>query len=146
MSWWMWMLVGLALLGAEMLVPGGFFMLFFGFGALIVGIAVFLNLGGPDWMQWLLFSIASICMIVFLRKKAMQVLHPVSGERDVDSLVGAAAISLEIIAPGQVGKVELRGSNWSAHNISSVAIQKGHRCKVERVDGLVLFVSSERAN
>ncbi len=146
MTWWTWMLLGIALLGAEMIVPGGFFMLFFGFGAIIVGIAVLIGLGGPDWMQWLLFSAASIAMIVLLRKKALELLHPANGAKDVDSLVGATAISLDVIAPGQVGKVELRGSSWNGHNLSSAAIQKGHRCRVERVEGLTLFIVNEKNN
>jgi membrane protein implicated in regulation of membrane protease activity len=32
MSWWLWVLAGLALLGAELLAPGGFFVFFFGSG------------------------------------------------------------------------------------------------------------------
>ncbi len=37
MIWWYWMLLGLVLLGAEMVTPGGFYILFFGLAALIVG-------------------------------------------------------------------------------------------------------------
>ena len=39
MIWWYWMLVGLVLLGAEMVTPGGFYILFFGLAALVVGTA-----------------------------------------------------------------------------------------------------------
>ena len=37
MIWWYWMLLGLVLLGVEMATPGGFYILFFGLAALIVG-------------------------------------------------------------------------------------------------------------
>ncbi len=37
MIWWYWMLLGLVLLGAEMVTPGGFYILFFGLAALVVG-------------------------------------------------------------------------------------------------------------
>ena len=37
MTWWVWVLVGLGLLGIEVLTPGGFFVLFFGLAALVVG-------------------------------------------------------------------------------------------------------------
>ena len=37
MIWWYWMLLGIVLLGAEMVTPGGFYILFFGLAALIVG-------------------------------------------------------------------------------------------------------------
>ena len=37
MVWWLWVVVGLGLLAFEMAMPGGFFALFFGVGALLVG-------------------------------------------------------------------------------------------------------------
>jgi len=37
MTWSYWLFMGLALAGAEMLSPGGFYLLFFGMAALIVG-------------------------------------------------------------------------------------------------------------
>ena len=37
MPWWSWMLFGAALLAVEMMLPGSFFVLFFGIGALLVG-------------------------------------------------------------------------------------------------------------
>ena len=58
MAWWLWLLVGLALLGVEMLTPGGFFTIFFGVAAIVVGVLSRFGLAGPPWMQWLLFSVA----------------------------------------------------------------------------------------
>ena len=63
--------------------------------------------------------------------------------RDVDSLVGENAMPLEDIVPGAVGRAELRGTVWSARNATSIAIIRGQRCKVVRVDGLMIFLESE---
>jgi membrane protein implicated in regulation of membrane protease activity len=41
-----------------------------------------------------------------------------------------------------VGKVELRGSSWSARS-ARAALARGQRCRVERVDGLTLWVRPE---
>ena len=65
---------------------------------------------------------------------------PEGGE--VDSLVGETAVVMEEIPAGAIGKVELRGSSWSARNISGQALARRERCKVERVEGLMLWVSS----
>ena len=46
MPWWSWLIVGFALLGGEMLAPGGFYLLFLGIGALIVGLLALGNLAG----------------------------------------------------------------------------------------------------
>ena len=43
MIWWYWMLVGLVLLGVEMVTPGGFYILFFGLAA---------SGRGHCWPEW----------------------------------------------------------------------------------------------
>ena len=42
MAWWLWVLLGFALVLCELLTPGGFFFLFFGLGAVAVGALVWL--------------------------------------------------------------------------------------------------------
>ena len=67
MTWWIWIIFGLLLLAAEVMVPGGIIMLFFGAAALIVGLLVALGLGGPIWLQWALFSVVSVVSLLALR-------------------------------------------------------------------------------
>lgn len=143
MIWWLWVLVGLGLLAFEMALPGGFFALFFGVGALLVGALVALDAGGPAWMQWLLFSVLSIGALVTLRRPLQARLNLGGSRRPVDSLVGERAVALEDLAPGGLGKAELRGTSWTARNRGSVALSKGQRCIVEKVDGLMLLVRPE---
>jgi inner membrane protein len=47
------------------------------------------------------------------------------------------------IEPGAVGRVEVRGSTWSARNVATVALATGQRCTVVAVDGLLLAVRPE---
>jgi membrane protein implicated in regulation of membrane protease activity len=47
MDWWIWILLGLLLCVAELTTPGGFYILFFGIGAVIVGILVGFQAAGP---------------------------------------------------------------------------------------------------
>ena len=60
MTWWLWAFLGLFLLGGELVTPGGFYMLFFGIGALGVGALVGLDVIQSEWVSWLLFSAFSI--------------------------------------------------------------------------------------
>ena len=53
---------------------------------------------------------------------------------------GQPYLALEYIAPGSIGKVELRGASWTAHNTGDRPIQRSERPKVERVEGLTLFI------
>ena len=47
MLWWVWILLGFLLLLAEVLTPGGLYLLFFGVAAILVGLLAGLNLIGP---------------------------------------------------------------------------------------------------
>ena len=142
MVYWAWILLGLGLLVVELAVPGGFFAFFFGLGALVVGGLVGLGWGGPNWMQWLLFSGVSVAALAILRKPMQMWLRPKNIGK-VDSLSREPAIALEDIAVGALGKAELRGTSWNAKNAGAEAIAKGQRLKVERVDGLTLHVHHE---
>jgi membrane protein implicated in regulation of membrane protease activity len=50
----------------------------------------------------------------------------------------------EELAPGAIGKVEVRGAAWSARNTSDTALTRGSRCRVLAVSGLMLDVAPER--
>ena len=61
-------------------------------------------------------------------------------EHDVDNLEQEIAVATEVIAVGATGQAELRGSTWQARNIDTVDLKAGDRCRVDRVDGLVLSI------
>jgi membrane protein implicated in regulation of membrane protease activity len=144
MVWWLWVLLGLGLLAFEVLTPGGFFALFFGLAALLLGALAGLEIAGPPWLQWLLFSGLSVGLLVGLRKPLLQRIKV--GERalpPIDSLVGEVATLLEDLPPGAVGRAELRGSGWTARSVEPKTLAKGARCRVERVEGLTLWIRPE---
>jgi len=143
MVWWLWMLLGLALLFIEVATPGGFFALFFGLSAIVVGGVTALGLAGPAWMQWLLFSGLSIVALFGLRGPLKARLNVDGGGKRVDELVGESAVVTEEVPPGGVGKVELRGATWTARTNGGAALGRGQRCRVERVEGLTLWVRPE---
>ena len=144
MAWWLWLLVGLALLGIEMITPGGFFTIFFGVAALIVGALTRFGLAGPAWMQWIWFSGLSIASLLFLRKPLLAWMQAREVKRpEVYSLVGESAVVLEAVPDGGVGKAELRGTSWTARSVDGAALPSGKRCRVQRVDGLTLWIKAD---
>jgi inner membrane protein len=42
-----------------------------------------------------------------------------------------------------VGKAEMRGTAWNTRNIGDQPLARGQRCRVERVEGLMIFVRAE---
>ena len=143
MTWWIWLLFGLALLGAEALTPGGFFVLFFGVGALVVGGLVGLDLLRAPWAQWFLFSVISIVSLLIFRRPLLRWLRSRDRDVTVDTLEGEVAVLLEDLAPGGVAKVELRGTAWNAQTDGGRPLAKGQRCRVARVDGLTLWIRAQ---
>jgi membrane protein implicated in regulation of membrane protease activity len=143
MVWWLWMLLGLALLFVEAATAGGLFALFFGLSAMVVGVLTAVGLGGPLWVQWVLFTVVALLCLVVLRGPLKARLNVDGVDKPVDQLVGAEALALEELPGGGTGKVELRGASWSARNGTGATIPKGARCRVERIDGLTLWVRPE---
>jgi membrane protein implicated in regulation of membrane protease activity len=142
MLWWMWLAAGLALVVMELATPSGFFILFFGLGALTVGTLARLGLVETGWIQWLLFTVLSLVYLLLFRSSLQERLKA-PPRASVDTLLGALAVPQDLIAPSAVGRVEVRGSAWSARNVSATTLTPGQRCKVSHVDGLLLSVEPE---
>src|SRR4026208_1239 len=98
MDWWMWLAGGLVLMVIELVTPSGFFGLFFGLGALTVGLLSRLGLVGSAWVEWLVFTAVSIVYLLLFRNRLRQrVAQPSS--TDVDSLIGEPAVPRERALP-----------------------------------------------
>lgn len=137
MAWWLWVLLGIGLLVVELVTPGGLFALFFGAGALLT--AILAAVGAGATAQWVAFSVLSVVLLATLRR-ALQERLSTKGGPPVDSLIGEEVTLLDDLPEGGEGKVELRGVPWSARAASGLALRKGQRCRVERVEGVTLWV------
>ena len=140
MSWWVWLLLGLVLFALEAMTGGGMFLLFFGVGAVVVGLADLLGLHLAFAVQGLVFVAVSVVSMVLFRKPLLARFQHSMPQGKVDSLVGEMAKALEDIPADAIGKAELRGASWTAHNLGDAPIARSSRCRVERVDGLTLHV------
>jgi hypothetical protein len=126
-----------------MAASGGFYVIFFGVAAIAIGGLHLFDLAGPAWFQLLLFSVLSVGSLLLFRNPLLHLLKLDTPGEDVDSLVGETAIPAEEIGPGAVGRAELRGTVWSARNVGPTPLSRGQRCRVVRVDRLMIFIESE---
>jgi membrane protein implicated in regulation of membrane protease activity len=140
MSWWMWILLGLVLLVGEILTPGGFYIIFFGFGAICVGLLSLLGIQLGLAAEGLIFAIVSVTACALFRKPLLERFRRLTPEITVDTLIGETAIAKVDLPAGATGKVELRGTSWNARNAAEVPINKDQRCLVESVEGLTLLI------
>ncbi len=61
LAWWHWMVMGMVLVGLEMLVPT-FFLIWFGLGAILVGLITLVAVPGFA-IQLVLWAVASLAMM-----------------------------------------------------------------------------------
>jgi membrane protein implicated in regulation of membrane protease activity len=144
--WWHWLVIGLLLVLVELATPGGFFVIFFGVSAIIVGALAGFGIAGPVWTQLLMFSVLSIISLVLFRARLLKAIQHDPQRPEVDALVGEIGQVDGAIAPGEIGKIEVRGAAWSARNTTSSTLGRGTRCRVRRVDGLMLEIEPEGAH
>ena len=140
MPYWAWLVFGFLLLAGETLSAGVFFLLFFGLGAVAVGLLVLVGAIATGWVQWLVFTILSVASIVALRPATVRLLARKAKVDVEDKLVGETVTFAQRIEAGGIGRGELRGAVWSVRNESAEPIAAGDRALVSHVEGLTLHV------
>jgi membrane protein implicated in regulation of membrane protease activity len=143
MYWWLWLVLGLIFVGLEVLTPGGFYVLFFGIGALAVGSLAGFGWGGPIWFQVLLFSAISLLSLLCFRPHLVRATRSKERPDPIDTLEGEIALLVDDLPPDAVGRAELRGTTWTVRNGGQRPLVRGQRCRVSRVDGLTLWIRGE---
>jgi membrane protein implicated in regulation of membrane protease activity len=143
--WWHWLAIGLIFVALELTASGGFYIVFFGVSAIAIALLDLVGLGGPVWLQLVLFAVLAVGSLLFFRNPLLRWLKLDRPSRDVDSLVGNLAVPLEDIEPGAVGRAELRGTVWSARNHAPRSLVRGERCRVVTVEHLMIFIVPEGA-
>jgi membrane protein implicated in regulation of membrane protease activity len=140
MAWWGWCILGVALLGVELLaVDAQFYLVFAGVAAVVVGLLGLVGLELPIAGQWLLFAVLAVTAMFTLRRPiyARLMNKPLGNvSTDVDQRV---VVSQEL-APGNTCRIEYRGSGWTALNIGDRAIPSGGAARIDSIDGVTLRV------
>jgi membrane protein implicated in regulation of membrane protease activity len=132
--WLVWFLAGIAVMLAELAVPG-FVIIFFGFGCWGAAVvAVF----APDAYsaQVIVFLIVSVASLMTLRRVAMRVFVGHSEGPETEDLanvpVGARITLDQDLEAGRVGRVRFRGTMWDA--VSEDRIPAGSDAEITGVD------------
>ncbi len=137
----LWIIIGLVLIFLELIIPG-LLVIFFGLGALIVGVAcriwdISIN------SQLVIFIITSVSLLLLLRgwlKTIFTGFTPTSqtGETNLTDNIGKKAVVITRIEPNLTGKVELHGSNWEAE--ADVIIEAGATVEIVSQNNLTFTV------
>ena len=139
----LWFFLGLILAFLEFAVPG-VILIFFAVGAWIVAVTTYLGLTDSLESQLLLFAIASILLLVLLRKwikgKFYGHVSDVQDlDKDLDEFTGKSVVVLKDVIPGKMeGVVEFKGATWSA--VSEDHIKNGEVGIITDIDGITLKI------
>ena len=136
-----WFIVGFLFFLLEFVVPG-LILFFFGAGAWIVAIVLlFIDISFNT--QLTLFIVGSLITIMLFRRTLKRLLAPKTHNTSQllqDEMIGKKGIAETGIAPGQNGKVQFKGTIWTA--ASNDVISAGEEVLIKRNESILLFVES----
>ncbi len=135
----MW-LVALILFGIAEAATVGLVSIWFAVGAAVAMIVS--ALGGPIWLQVLLFLAVSVVLLALLRPFANRVSNPNKQATNADRHIGQRALVMEEINNlTDTGAVKLDGVVWSARSEQGEIISVGRLIEVKRIAGVKLYVA-----
>ena len=147
-AWWHWLVLGLILVALEMAASGGFYIIFFGVAALVVGVAARWSASaGPRWMQLAAVLGAVGRLAAAVPQPAAAVAEARYAGRATSTRWSAnRACRSKTSRAGAVGRAELRGTVWSARNTRPRDRSRAaQRCRVVRVDRLMISHRARRS-
>lgn len=112
-------------------------------GALLALIVCFL--GGPVWLQVLVFFMVSIVLLALLRPLVRKFFQPKLTKTNADSLVGSTCLVVEAIDNlTGTGRVKVGDVTWSARSESGDPIPTGHQVKILKIQGVKVYVEEAK--
>lgn len=140
--WWIWMAIAAAFIIGEIFTPG-FFLLWFGVGAIVASILAISGLG-MGW-QWGAFLIIASVLFVISRRFAERFTKKQPSGVGADRFIGEKGMVLEEINNiKSTGLVKIRNEDWRADSDMDEIIPPGKKIEVVKVVGTHLVVKIVR--
>ncbi len=140
-EFWYWLILGVAFLALEVFAPGAIVM-WFGFGAIVTGILLWLDPGMTLGWQILIFSLVSGISVLawrrsgFFREESTPSDNPSLNNR-LQNHVGKEYLLTEAIVNGR-GTLRNDGTDWRVS--AATDLPAGTRVRVTAIDGIILRI------
>lgn len=135
---WAWVILGLVLIGGEVLAPG-IFLLWLGLAALLTGAVV--GLVDLGWQAAALvfagFSLVAVFAGRLLTRRKDEEPDPATGLNDRGRRLIGRVFRLEATMTGGEGRIRIDDSSW---RVTGPELLAGSEVRVVRVDGATLVV------
>ncbi len=141
--WWHWLVLGLCLIGLELLIPS-FTIIWFGLGAVAVSLLVVLLPGSPLWLQGLLWAVASVAFTLMWFKYLKPKNSRTHAGQSKEAIVGETGIIIRGTSSSyDKGVVRFRiailgADEWTCYAEEPLSV--GETVRVEDIEGQILKV------
>ena len=133
-----WLVLLVVLVAGEAITVGLTFIWFAvgALSALLVSV-----LGGPIWLQVVVFLALSAATLVLVRPVAAKLLTPGLSPTNADRILNQVAlVTEEIDNLAQTGQVKLSGQVWTARSEDEEVIPAQTKVRILRIEGVKVFV------
>jgi len=143
MLWWYWVVLGLALVVAELAIPA-FFVIWFGFGAMLTGMCVWAFPAMSLAAQVFLWTISSLVFVWLWFKVFKTSLFKTRVGMSTGQFVGEVGVITGRTRPFEMGRIKfqkpiLGSDTWACR--SDEELNVGDRAKVLDVEGQIVRVT-----
>lgn len=143
MDWWVWFVLGIFLMGTELLaIDAAFYLMFIGVAALITGALGLTGIELELWLQCIIFAALALASMVLFRKRLYQKLKGDAPGYDATPLGETLRLDADLL-PGDSCRISFRGSNWTVQNGGESTIEKDQAVEITDVRGLTLVVGKD---
>src|SRR5437763_7228477 len=138
-GWVVWAIVAVALALGELATPGLFFLGPVALAAIPAGIVALI--GGPAWLQLIVFIAGSLASLGILRPIARAHLRvPALTRTGTARLIGERAVVLQRV-DANGGRVRIGGEEWSARAyMDDQVLEPGAHVEVAKIEGATALV------
>ena len=146
MNWYatVWMVLMVVFLIAEAACPFHLVSIWFAIGSLVAGIVALLH--GGIGLQIALFLVVSCGLLISMLPLVKKFIKPNIVKTNVEGVIGTEGYVTEAIDNiAATGQVKLGGMYWTARSENGKNIEAGKLVKVDRIEGVKVFVSPVNA-
>ena len=144
-EWWYWIVLGLCLVMSELVVPA-FFVIWFGIGALLVGVSLLVMPMLGMAVQWMLWAGLSTLLVIFWFRYLKPKTVSLAGSSSAQAL-GEVGLLVSDLCPDSRGQVRFQkpvlGSDlWECY--AETPIKAGERVRVVKIEGHFIKVEAAK--
>lgn len=135
-----WLVLMVLFLIVEAACPIHLVSIWFAVGSLVAMAACLL--GGPAWLQVVLFVVVSGTLLALLWPLVRKYFTPKLTRTNIDSVIGTSGlVTVAIDNVAATGEVKLGAMVWTARSTSGAPIPEGTLVRVDKIEGVKVFVT-----